>query len=98
MSWVFRPAYRKAAQLRLRAEGAHIAEHAAPSAQPLQDGKLRGLASGDGPVHQQGGDKARRQPSNISTLGTQQVPARVYLNSVDTVGVVGDYSIVVKLS
>ena len=36
--------------------------------------------------------------SNISTLGTQQVPARVYLNSVDTVGVVGDYSIVVKLS
>ena len=36
--------------------------------------------------------------SNISTLGTQQVPARVYLDSVDTVGVVGDYSIVVKLS
>ena len=36
--------------------------------------------------------------SNVTTLGTSVVPVRVYLNSVDTVGVVGDYSIVVKLS
>lgn len=36
--------------------------------------------------------------SNVTTLGTSVVPVRVYLDGIDTVGVIGTYSIVVNMS
>ena len=36
--------------------------------------------------------------SNLTTLGTSVVPVRVYLDGIDTVGVIGTYSIVVNMS
>lgn len=36
--------------------------------------------------------------SDISTVGTYQVPAKVYLNASDSVGVIGEYAVVVTIS
>lgn len=36
--------------------------------------------------------------SNVTTLGTSQVPARVYLNGTSTVGVIGSYTITVNMN
>lgn len=36
--------------------------------------------------------------SGVNTLGTREVPARVYLDSTSTVGVIGEYTVVVNLS
>ena len=36
--------------------------------------------------------------SEVSTVGTYQVPAKVYLNASDSVGVIGEYAVVVTIS
>ena len=36
--------------------------------------------------------------SDVSTVGTYQVPAKVYLNASDSVGVIGEYAVVVTIS
>lgn len=36
--------------------------------------------------------------SGVTTLGSSRVPARVYLNGTNTVGVIGDYTVVVDLN